>query len=118
HMPSGRRLGYGALAKAAGSMPVPAPDAIRLKDPSQFRYIGTDKLKLVDAQDITTGKAQYAMDTRLPDMLYAVIARPPVYGGKVTSFDDAAALRIAGVESVVQGGVTPGATQYHPLGRA
>src|SRR5205085_6681401 len=49
HMPSGRRLGYGALAKAAAGMPVPAPDAIRLKDPSQFRYIGTDKLKLVDA---------------------------------------------------------------------
>ena len=44
HAPSGRRLGYGALAKAAASMPVPAVDAIRLKEPSQFRYTGSDKL--------------------------------------------------------------------------
>ena len=66
HTPTGRRLGYGALAKAAASMPLPASDSIRLKDPSQFRYIGSDKLKLVDAQDIVAGKAQYGMDTRLP----------------------------------------------------
>ena len=46
HTPTGRRLGYGALAKAAASMPLPAADAIKLKDPSQFRYIGTGKLKL------------------------------------------------------------------------
>ena len=58
-----------------------------LKDPSQFRYIGTGKLKLVDAQDIATGKAQYGMDTRLPGMLYAVVARPQVFGGKVASVD-------------------------------
>ena len=66
HTPTGRKLGYGALAKAAASMPLPAADEIKLKDPSQFRYIGTGKLKLVDAQDIATGKAQYGMDTRLP----------------------------------------------------
>ena len=46
HAPTGRRLGYGALAKAAAAMPLPAQDAIKLKDPSQFRYIGTGKLKL------------------------------------------------------------------------
>jgi N-acyl-D-amino-acid deacylase len=57
HVPTGRRLGYGALAKAAASMPLPAADTIRLKEPSQFRYIGTGKLKLLDAQDIATGKA-------------------------------------------------------------
>src|SRR5438105_1971294 len=82
HRPTGRRLGYGSLAKAAAGMPVPARDAIRLKDPAQFRYIGKGELKLVDGQDIATGKAQYAIDTRLPGMLYAVVARPPVYGGK------------------------------------
>ena len=116
HVPTGRRLGYGALAKAASSMPLPAPDAIRLKDPSQFRYIGTDKLKLLDAQDIATGKAQYGMDTRLPGMLYAVVARPQVYGGKVSSYDAAAALKVPGVVRVVQIDPTPGAPQFNPLG--
>ena len=116
HTPSGRRLGYGALAKVAASMPLPAPDAIRLKDPAQFRYIGTGKLKLVDAQDIATGKAQYGMDTRLPGMLYAVVARPQVYGGKVTSVDDGAALKVPGVVKVVQIEPTSGAPQFNPLG--
>src|SRR4030095_12110510 len=116
HTPTGRRLGYGALAKAAASMPLPAADAIRLKDPSQFRYIGNDKLKLVDAQDIATGKAQYGMDTRLPGMLYAVVARPMVYGGKVVSFDGAATLQVPGVVRVVQIDATPGAPQFNPLG--
>jgi isoquinoline 1-oxidoreductase subunit beta len=116
HVPTGRRLGYGALAKAASSMPLPAPDAIRLKDPSQFRYIGTDKLKLLDAQDIATGKAQYGMDTRLPGMLCAVVARPQVYGGKVSSYDAAAALKVPGVVRVVQIDPTPGAPEFNPLG--
>jgi isoquinoline 1-oxidoreductase beta subunit len=116
HGPSGRRLGYGALAKAASSMPLPAPDAIRLKDPSQFRYIGTGKLKLVDAQDIATGKAQYGIDTRLPGMLYAVVARPQVFGGKVVSYDAAAALTVPGVVRVVPIEPTPGPPEFNPLG--
>ena len=116
HVPTGRRLGYGALAKAAASMPLPAQDAIRLKDPSQFRYIGTGKQKLLDAQDITTGKAQYGTDTRLPGMLYAVVARPQVYGGKVVSVDSAAALKVPGVIRIVQIDPTPGAPQFNPLG--
>jgi isoquinoline 1-oxidoreductase subunit beta len=116
HTPTGRRLGYGALAKAAASMPLPAMDTIRLKDPSQFRYIGTGKLKLLDAQDIATGKAQYGMYTRLPGMLYAVVARPQVYGGKVVSVDDSAALKVPGVVKVVQIEPTPGAPLFNPLG--
>ncbi|HXL82975.1 MAG TPA: molybdopterin cofactor-binding domain-containing protein, partial [Casimicrobiaceae bacterium] len=116
HGSSGRRLGYGALAKAAASMPLPASDTIRLKDPSQFRYIGNGKLKLLDAQDIVTGKAQYGMDTRVAGMLYAVVARPQVYGGKVTSYDAAAALKVPGVMRVVQIEPTPGPPQFNPLG--
>ncbi len=116
HTATGRRLGYGVLAKAAASMPLPAPDAIRLKDPSQFRYIGSGKLKLVDAQDMTVGKAQYGIDTRLPGMLYAVVARPQVSGGKVVSYDSAAALKVPGVVHVVQIDATPGSPQFNPLG--
>jgi isoquinoline 1-oxidoreductase beta subunit len=116
HGPSGRRLGYGALAKAASSMPVPASDAIRLKKPSQFRYIGTDKLKLFDAQDIVTGKSHYGMDTRVPGMLYAVVARPQVYGGKVVSYDAAATLKVPGVLRVVQIEPSPAPADFNPLG--
>ncbi len=116
HGASGRRLGFGALARAAASQPLPAPDAIRLKDPARFRYIGMGKLKLVDAQDIVTGKAQYGFDTRLPGMLYAVVARPPVLGGKLAGYDADAALKVPGVVQVVPIEATPGAPQSNPLG--
>jgi isoquinoline 1-oxidoreductase subunit beta len=116
HRPTGRRLGYGTLAKAAAGQPVPARDALRLKDPAQFRYIGKGELKLVDAQDIVTGKAQYGMDTRLPGMLYAVVARPPVYGGKVASYDAADALKVPGVVRVVAIESSSPPPQFNPLG--
>jgi isoquinoline 1-oxidoreductase subunit beta len=116
HKPTGRKLGYGALAKAAANQPVPARDTVRLKDPSQFRYIGKGKLKLVDAPNMVTGKAQYGMDTRLPGMLYAVVARPPVFGGKVKSFDPAEALKVPGVQRVVEIEATPAPALFNPLG--
>jgi isoquinoline 1-oxidoreductase beta subunit len=75
---------------------------VRLKNPAQFRYIGKGELKLVDGRDIVTGKAQYGIDTRLDGMLYAVVARPPVYGGKLTSYDAAEALKVPGVVRVVE----------------
>ncbi len=116
HTKTGRRLGYGALAKAAAAQPVPARDTLRLKDPSKFRYIGKGELKLVDARDIATGKAQYGIDTRLPGMLYAVVARPPVYGGKVVSFDAAETLKVPGVLRVVQIENSPSPAQFNPVG--
>jgi isoquinoline 1-oxidoreductase subunit beta len=116
HKPTGRKLGYGALASDAAKQPVPARETIKLKDPSQFRYIGKGQLKLVDAPDIVTGKAQYGIDTRLPGMLYAVIARPPVFGGKVKSFDDSEAMKVPGVVRVVQIEDTPPPALFNPLG--
>jgi isoquinoline 1-oxidoreductase beta subunit len=116
HRATGRRLGYGALAKAAASQPVPARDTLRLKDPKQFRYIGKGQLKLVDGLDIATGKAQYGIDTRLDGMLYAVVARPPVYGGKVASFDPAEALKVPGVVRVVQIEDSPPPAHFNPVG--
>jgi isoquinoline 1-oxidoreductase beta subunit len=116
HRPTGRKLGYGALAKSAAAQPVPARDKVRLKDPKNFRYIGKGQLKLVDGRDIATGKAQYGIDTRLDGMLYAVVARPPVYGGKVASFDAAETLKVPGVTRVVQIEPTPPPAHFNPLG--
>jgi isoquinoline 1-oxidoreductase beta subunit len=116
HAKSGRRAGYGSLAKAAAAQPVPARDAVRLKDPSQFRYIGKGQLKLVDGRDIVTGKAQYGIDTRLPGMLYAVVAHPPVYGGKVQSYDATETLKVPGVVKVVEIEPSPAPAQFNPLG--
>ena len=116
HTATGRRLGYGALAKAASSLPLPAPDTIRLKDPAQFRYVGAAKVPLFDGPDIASGKAQYGMDTHLPGMLYAVIARPQVLGGKVVHYDAKAALKVPGVVRVVAIAPTPGPAGFNPLG--
>ena len=106
-----------SLAKAAAQQPVPARDTVRLKDPSKFRYIGKGKLKLVDGPDIVTGKAQYGIDTRLPGMLYAVVARPPVYGGKVVSVDAAEALKVPGRAEGGGDRAEPGARPVQSAGR-
>jgi isoquinoline 1-oxidoreductase subunit beta len=116
HRPTGRRAGYGSLAKAAAALPVPARETLRLKDPSKFRYIGKSELKLVDAASMVTGKAQYGIDTRLDGMLYAVVARPPVYGGKVASYDDTEALKVPGVVRVVPIEASPAPAEFNPLG--
>ena len=116
HKKSSRRAGYGSLAKAAASQPVPSRDQVRLKDPSQFRYIGKGQLKLVDGRDIVTGKAQYGMDTRLDGQLYAVVAHPPVCGGKLKSVDSAETLKMPGVIKVVEIEPTAGPAEFNPLG--
>ena len=85
HKPTSRKLGYGELAAAAAGLPVPAADKVKLKDASAFRYIGKGNVRIADIVDITTGKAIYGQDVMLPGMKFAVIARPPVVGGKVAS---------------------------------
>jgi isoquinoline 1-oxidoreductase subunit beta len=116
HAPTGRTLGYGALAKAAAELPVPARDTLRLKDPSAFRYIGKDATGLIDNRDITTGKAVYGIDARVEGTLYAVVARPPVFGGKAVSFDGSEAMKVPGVLKVVA--IDPPAipSEFQPLG--
>jgi isoquinoline 1-oxidoreductase beta subunit len=116
HASSGRRLGYGALAKAAAAQPVPARGKLKLKDPKTFRYIGKVDTRLVDGADIVRGRATYGIDTRLDGMLYAVIARPLVYGGKVKTFDSKAALAVPGVVKVVELKSEPPPPMFHPLG--
>jgi len=116
HTKSGRKIGYGQLAAAAAKQPVPTREQVKLKDPSQFRYIGKGNLKLVDGRNIVTGKAMYGQDVRLPGMFYAVVARPPVYLGKVASVDASATMKVPGVVKVVQ--IEPSAPPAHfnPLG--
>ncbi|HSE07000.1 MAG TPA: molybdopterin cofactor-binding domain-containing protein, partial [Methylomirabilota bacterium] len=114
HAKSGRRAGYGSLAKEAAQQPVPARDTLRLKDPSRFRYIGKGQIKLVDGPAMVTGRARYGIDTRLPGMLHAVVARPPVYAGRVVSVDASETLKVPGVLKVVPIDPSPAPAQFNP----
>jgi isoquinoline 1-oxidoreductase beta subunit len=115
HAASGRKLGYGALALRAAKLPVPASESLRLKSPAQFRYIGKRQTLLADGHDIATGAAQYGIDSRIEGMLFAVIARSPVLGGKIAHVDSAEATKIPGVIKVVQLEANAPAAQFHPL---
>lgn len=116
HVKSGKTLSFGELAKAAAKLPVPARETLRLKQPTEFRYIGKGWVKIIDGQNIVSGKAQYGIDTRLPNMLYAVVARPPVVGGKVSRFDAQLALKVPGVVKVVELKSSPLPADFNPLG--
>jgi isoquinoline 1-oxidoreductase beta subunit len=116
HASSGRRLGFGELAEDAAKQPVPDVNGLKLKNPKDFRYLGKGQVSIVDLHDITTGTAHYGIDTRLPGMKYAVIARPPVTGGKLVSFDAADALKVSGVEKVLEVKGWPWPSKFQPLG--
>jgi isoquinoline 1-oxidoreductase beta subunit len=93
------RLSYGSLAEAAAKLPVPTN--VALKDPAQFKLIGKP-LQRVDTPAKVTGKATFGIDVQLPGMLYAVVARCPVFDGKVARFDATKARAVRGVTHVVQ----------------
>jgi isoquinoline 1-oxidoreductase beta subunit len=96
HAASGRSLAYTELLAEAAKQPVPAKP--RLKDRSEYRLLGTSPPR-VDGPDIVAGRARYGLDVRLPEMRFAVVARPPVLGGSLDSFDGAAARAVPGVEA-------------------
>ncbi len=85
--------------RSCGKMPI--PQNVPLKDPSQYHLIGKPTKRL-DTPEKVNGSAQYGIDMRLPGMLYAVVARCPVFGGKVASFDAAKAKAVPGVKDVIQ----------------
>jgi len=116
HATSGRSFGYGELAQAAAARPVPASAELKLKDPAKFRYIGKAGNKLVDGADITQGKALYGIDARPEGVVFAVVARPPVYLGKVKSYDAAEALKVPGVLKIVPIDGTSAPPGFLPLG--
>jgi isoquinoline 1-oxidoreductase subunit beta len=98
------RLSYGSLAEAAATLPVPKD--VPLKEPKQFRIVGK-ATKRLDTPDKVDGHTQFGIDVRVPGMLHAVVARCPVFGGRVLSFDATKAKAVAGVNNVLQisGGV-------------
>lgn len=97
-MSAGKKLSYGELAQTASTLPVPSE--IKLKDPREFKIIGT-RVSNVDNKNIITGKPLYGIDTKREGMLYAMVARPPAFGKKLKSFDDTAARALPGVRKVV-----------------
>jgi isoquinoline 1-oxidoreductase beta subunit len=99
HSATGRRLGYGAVADAAGRLPV--PENVALKDPASFRLIGKPHRRL-DIAGKVDGSAKFGIDTRLPAMQYAVVAASPSFGGRLIAVDEAKAKAVPGVTQVVR----------------
>ena len=95
------KLAYAELIEKASQFPVPDFKTVRLKKPEDFRLIGKD-VPRKDIPSKTDGSAQFGLDVRVPGMLYAVVARCPVFGGKVKSFDAAKTKALKGVHDVFE----------------
>ena len=98
HKPTERRLPYGRLAEKAAQMK--PPQEVSLKRPKDFEIIG-QSMKRLDTPEKTAGKAIFGIDVKVPGMLTALIARPPVFGAKVKSFNAGKAGAVPGVKEVV-----------------
>lgn len=81
---SGKSLKYGQLVAKAATLPVPGRDAVKLKDPKDYKLLGT-RVPQVDSKKIATGQPLFGIDMRLPGMVYAVYEKCPAFGGKVVS---------------------------------
>jgi isoquinoline 1-oxidoreductase beta subunit len=99
HAPSGRRLGYGALAQQASRLPV--PESPPLKDPKDFRLIGT-RMQRLDTPAKVDGSAVFGSDVQVPGILIAAIERCPVFGGTIKRYDATKTKALPGVRAVVQ----------------
>ena len=106
----GRSIGYGDLAPIAATLPLPTEQP-PLKDPKQYRILGT-RTRVVDTEDIVTGRARYGLDATLPGALTAVITRCPTFDGELKSFDATAAKKIPGVRDVI---ALPGPKHGEPI---
>lgn len=111
HKASGRRLDYAELVARAAALEVPKQP--RLKDPSEFRYIGK-AAPGVDRDAIVTGSAIYGYDVVVPGMKYACVARAPVFDALIRDYDTAAAKEVPGVESFCHIPFSPHTRDYRP----
>ncbi len=98
--PSGKRTTFGAMTDAAAKLPIPKEP--RLKDPKDWKVIGTSPARF-DIPDKTTGRQTYAADVQLPGLLHASIVQCPVFGGKLKSHDESKVKAMPGVKRVVTG---------------
>src|SRR5713226_295699 len=98
HTPSKRRLTYGKLVEKAAALPAAAD--VPLKDPKDWKSLGT-RVRRLDTPAKVDGSAEFGIDVRVPGMLVAVIARCPVFGGKVARFDATKAKAVPGVRDVI-----------------
>src|SRR2546425_5654887 len=98
HEPTGRRLGYGPLAARAARLPVPSE--VPLKDPKDFRLLGT-RITRLDTPAKVDGSATFGIDVTVPGMLVASIERCPVFGGKIKRHDATKTKTLPGVRAVV-----------------
>src|SRR6266567_2402598 len=101
HKKSSRKAGYGELVAAAAKLPLPDPEKVPLKDASKFEVIGHPVAR-VDVPSKVNGSAQFGIDVRVPEMVFAVVARSPTFGGKVAHFDAAKAKAVGGVLNVFE----------------
>jgi isoquinoline 1-oxidoreductase beta subunit len=101
HEKSSRRATYGELVEAASKLPLPDPEKVELKDESEFTLVGHATPR-VDIPAKVNGSAQFGLDVRVPDMLFAVVARCPTFGGKPAKFDAAKAKAVPGVREVFE----------------
>ena len=92
---------YGELVALASQQPVPKPETLKFKSPSEYRYIGKG-VPITDLDDLVSGHGIFGMDAKMPGMVYASVEHPPVVGGVVKSVDDSEALKVRGVKQVVQ----------------
>jgi len=115
HRSTNRSAGYGELASAAAKLPVPKREELRFKPKSAWRYVGKGEVSY-DLEALVTGKAMYGMDARVDGMVYASVERPPVLGGKVKSYDDKDALKVAGVRQIVPIDPFQPPPAFQPLG--
>src|SRR6266404_3803999 len=115
HRSTSRSAGYGELASAASKLPVPSREELKLKPKSAGRYIVQGEGR-EDLESLVTGKAIYGMDAHLEGMVYASVERPPVLGGKVKSYDDKEALKVAGVHQTVAIDPFTPPPAFQPLG--
>jgi isoquinoline 1-oxidoreductase subunit beta len=100
HAKSDRKLGFGELVPLAAKQPMPKKESLKFKSPAEYRIVGKN-VPLTDLDDILAGHAVFGMDAKMPGMVYASIERPPVFGGKAKSFDDAEARKVRGVSKTL-----------------
>lgn len=115
HTKSKRKLAYGQLVSLASASTAPKQDALRFKTPEEFRYIGKE-FPATDMKDLVAGKGTFGIDARMPGMVYAAIARPPVMDSGIKSVDDTAAKQVKGVEQVLMLEPAKAPYGFKPLG--